>query len=91
MIGFNLFFLVVEVTENNVEEWHFENNQTDAKARVEEIKAGPCRHVRQPADETDFVDVWFPKDKKGMKTALVALDAKDLDAFVAATRKPCES
>jgi hypothetical protein len=91
MMGLNLFFLVVEVTENKVKEWHFENNQTDAKARVELIKATPVCHVQQVADEKDFVDVWVPKDKKRMKPVLTALAESDVETFVALTRKPCTS
>lgn len=88
MIGFNLFFLVVEVTKNGVEEWHFEANQTDARARVEEIKAAPIRSVRQLEPEKDFVDVWIPKDKKGMKEVLEAVAEHRADDFVKLTRKP---
>lgn len=88
MMGRNLFFLVVEVTENKVEEWHFENNQTAARARVAEIKAAPIRYVQQVAPDKDFVDVWVPKDKKRMKLALEALADRHVGDFITFTRKP---
>jgi len=91
MMGLNLFFLVVEVTENKVKEWHFEANQTDAKARVELIKSTPVVYVQQVAPDRDFVDVWIPKDKKGMKPVLKALAEHDAETFVTLTRKPSES
>lgn len=88
MMGRNLFFLVVEVTGKRVEHWYFEPNQTEAKARVESIKAAPARYVSQPLPDLDFVEVWFPKDKKGMKIALEALADRRLDDFISETRKP---